>query len=128
MQSLPQQHGRPGVPKPWGWEMLWTVTRRYASKILFIRRGHQIGLQYHREKEESVFVRSGRLILILEDRRGEIREIWLEAGDSQHIPAGRLHGVVALEDSEVLEVSTPEIDDVQRIDDPRDPGLHSSAY
>ena len=108
--------------------MLWTLTPHYASKILFIRRGHQIGLQYHREKEESIFVRTGRLILVLEDRRGEIRELWLEAGDSQHIAAGRLHGIIALEDSEVLEVSTPEIDDVHRIDDPRDSGLHSSAY
>src|SRR2546423_15090394 len=86
MQSLPKQHGRPGVPKPWGWEMLWTRTPRYASKILFIRRGHQIGLQYHREKEESVFVRSGRLILILEDRRGGVPASWLRAGGARATP------------------------------------------
>ena len=112
--------------------MLWTLTPRYAGKILYIRRGHQISLQYHREKEESFFVRSGRLIFVIEDRRGELRELWLEAGDSQHVPAGRRHRVIALEDSEVLEVSTPEIDDVERVDDLQarrpDPGLHSSAY
>jgi len=111
--------------------MLWTLTPRYASKILYILRGHEIALQYHREKEESFFVHSGRLIFVIEDRRGEIREVWLEAGDSQHIPPGRLHGVIALEDSEVLEVSTPEIDDVEHVDDvrrPPRPGLQSSAY
>ena len=131
MRAVPQHDGRPGVPKPWGWEMLWTLTPRYAGKILFIRRGQEIALQYHREKEESFFVRSGRLIFVLEDRRGELRELWLEPGDSQHVPAGRLHRVVALEDSEVLEVSTPEIDDVERVGDLHarpDPGLQSSAY
>ncbi|HEY2995987.1 MAG TPA: cupin domain-containing protein [Methylomirabilota bacterium] len=132
MAPTARRNGRPGVPKPWGWEMLWTLTPRYAGKILYIRRGQQISLQYHREKEESFFVRSGRLIFVLEDRRGDLRELWLEAGDSQHVPAGRLHRVIALEDSEVLEVSTPEIDDVERVDDLHlrrpDPGLHSSAY
>ena len=130
MTPSPSPTGRPGVPRPWGWEMLWTLTPRYASKILYIRRGREIGLQYHREKEESFFVRSGRLIFVLEDRRGDLKEIWLEAGDSQHVPAGRRHAVVALEDSEVVEVSTPEIDDVQRADGLRrsGPDLHSSAY
>lgn len=125
-------NGRPGVPQPWGWEMLWTLTPRYASKILFIRRGREIALQYHRTKEESFLVRSGRLIFVLEDRRGDLREIWLEPGDSQHVPAGRRHGVIALEDSEVFEVSTPEIDDVEPVEKlrhhRRDPDLHSSAY
>jgi mannose-6-phosphate isomerase-like protein (cupin superfamily) len=102
--------------------MLWTLTSRYASKILYIRRGREIALQYHRAKEESFFVRSGRLIFVVEDRRGELHEVWLEPGDSQHVPAGRRHAVIALEDSEVVEVSTPEIDDVERAD------LHSSAY
>jgi mannose-6-phosphate isomerase-like protein (cupin superfamily) len=126
-------NGRPGVPQPWGWEMLWTLTPRYASKVLFIRRGHEIAMQYHRHKEESFLVRSGRLIFLVEDRAGDLREVWLEAGDSLHVPPGRRHRVVALEDSEVLEVSTPEIDDVERIEDVRQrrrPGsdLHSSAY
>jgi len=119
------------VPKPWGWEMLWTLTPRYAAKIVYIRRGHEITLRYHREKEESFFVRTGRLIFVLEDEQGELRELWLEPGDSQHVPAGRLHRVVALEDSELLGVSTPEIDDVERVDvlpPRRDPDLHSSAY
>jgi mannose-6-phosphate isomerase len=124
--------GRPGVPKPWGWEMLWTLTRRYAGKILYIRRGCQLSLLYHREREESFFVRSGRLILVLEDAGGQLRELWLAPGDAQHVPAGRLHRLIALEDSEVVAVSTPEIDDVERVDDPyrrsQPPGLHSSAY
>jgi mannose-6-phosphate isomerase len=133
MRPSASPNGRPRVPRPWGWEVLWTLTPRYASKILYIRRGSEIALQYHRRKEESFFVRSGRLILILEDRHGDLREIWLEPGDSQHVPAGRRHRVVALEDSEGLEVSTPEIDDVERAEDNhyrRRPGsdLQSSAY
>ena len=125
MEPQARLSGRPGVPQPWGWEMLWTLTPRYASKVLFIRRGHEIGLQYHREKEESFLVRSGRLIFVVEDRGGDLREIWLDPGDSLHVPPGRRHGVIALEDSEVLEVSTPEIDDVERLPDS---DLHSSAY
>ena len=133
MERAPRLSGRPGVPQPWGWELLWTLTPRYASKVLFIRRGREIALQYHRAKEESFLVRSGRLIFVLEDRRGELREVWLEAGDSAHVPAGRRHGVIALEDSEVLEVSTPEIDDVELVDDRRPrqragPDLQTSAY
>ena len=96
--------------------MLWTLTPRYASKILHIRRGSEIELKYHRQVEESFFVRSGRLILVLEDGDGELNEIWLEPGDSQHVPAGRRHRLIALEDCEVIEVSAP------------DPDLHSSAY
>ena len=126
-------NGRPGVPQPWGWEMLWTLTPRYASKVLFIRRGHEIALQVHREKEESFLLRSGRLIFLVDDRGGDLREVWLDPGDSLHVPPGRRHRIIALEDSEVLEVSSPEIDDVERIDDQRHrrrpgPDLHSSAY
>ena len=127
MTPITRDTGRPGVPRPWGWEMLWTLTPRYAGKILFIRRGQELGLQYHREKEESFLVRSGRLICLLADQRGEMRETWLEPGDCQHVPAGRVHRLIALEDSEVIQVSTPEIDDVEPIDDHR-PGLQSSAH
>jgi mannose-6-phosphate isomerase len=131
MSPQTRANGRPGVPQPWGWEMLWTLTPRYASKVLFIRRGHEIALQVHREKEESFLVRSGRLIFVLEDRGGDFREVWLDPGDSLHVPPGRRHRVIALEDSEVLEVSTPEVDDVEHIDEVRrrpGPDLHSSAY
>ena len=82
MAPTARQNGRPGVAKPWGWEMLWTLTPRYAGKILYIRRGQQISLQYHREKEESFFVRSGRLIFVLEDRRGD-RDPGRGAGDAE---------------------------------------------
>jgi len=122
--------GRRGVPRPWGWEMLWTLTARYAGKVLYIRRGHELSLRYHVEREESFLVRSGRLILVLEDADGELRELWLASGDAQHVPPRRLHRLIALEDCEVVAVSTPEIDDVERPDDDHDrpPGLHSSAY
>ena len=116
MRPVNRVNGRAGIPRPWGWELLWTLTPRYASRILHIRRGSEIELKYHRQVEESFFVRSGRLILVLEDANGELNEIWLEPGDSQHIAAGRRHRLIALEDCEVIEVSAP------------DPDLHSSAY
>ena len=123
---------RRGVPKPWGWETLWTLTRRYAGRILHIRRGHQLALAYHREREESFLVRTGRVILVLEDARGQLCELWLGPGDAQHVPPGRLHRLIALDDAEVVAVSTPEIDDIERVDDERErpdrPGLQPSAY
>jgi mannose-6-phosphate isomerase-like protein (cupin superfamily) len=124
MRRVARYNGRRGVPKPWGWELLWTLTSRYAGQILYIHRGHQLSLQYHREREESFFLRSGRLIFVLEDADGALSELWLEAGDSQHVPPGRLHRLVALEDCEVLRVSTPEVDDVERVE----PDVQSSAY
>jgi mannose-6-phosphate isomerase len=124
--------GRRGVPQPWGWEMLWTLTRSYAGKIIYIRRGHQLPLQYHREREETFFLRSGRLILVLEDSGGDLRELWLAPGDAQHVPPGRLHRLIALEDCEIIAVSTPEIDDIERVDDEyhrtRPPDLHPSSH
>jgi len=90
--------------------MPWTLTPRYASKILYIGRGSEIELKYYRQIEESFFV--------LEGAEGEPHEIWLEPGDSQHVPAGRRHRIIALEDSEVLEVSAPAPDS----------DLHSSAH
>ncbi|HUF92255.1 MAG TPA: cupin [Candidatus Limnocylindria bacterium] len=111
---------RPGVvrtPKPWGYEDLWAITRRYAGKVLHVTRGHQLSLQYHERKEETILLYAGRLILLLEDEAGTLCEHWLEPGEARHIPAGRLHRMIAVEDCDVLEVSTPELDDVVRVDD-----------
>ena len=130
MSAGSRTDGRRGVPKPWGWEMLWTLTPRYAGKILYIRRGHQLPLRYHREREQSFLVRSGRVILVLEDAGGELRELWLAPGDAQHVPPGRLHRLIALDDCEIVAVSTPEIDDLEPADDHRTepPDLHPSAH
>jgi mannose-6-phosphate isomerase-like protein (cupin superfamily) len=103
--------------KPWGYELLWARTRSYAAKILHIKEGHKLSLQYHQRKEETMLLYSGRMLLVLEDDRGELREIYVEPGESHHIPAGRRHRMIALKDCEVFEVSTNDLDDVVRIED-----------
>jgi mannose-6-phosphate isomerase len=106
------------IDKPWGYELLWAQTKGYAGKILRIRRGHKLSLQYHERKEETMLLYSGRMLLILEDEAGIFREHYVSAGEAHHIPVGRKHRMVALdEDCEVLEVSTNDLDDVIRLDD-----------
>ena len=123
MVSTAMEHARTdrsGVgrtPKPWGYEDLWAITGRDAGKVLHVNRGHQLSLQYHERKEETILLYAGRLILLLEDEAGTLREHWLEPGEARHIPVGRLHRMIAVEDCDVLEVSTPELDDVVRVDD-----------
>lgn len=105
------------VEKPWGHEEIWAETDRYAGKILCVRAGHRLSLQYHRKKDESIYVLRGRLRLTLENGDGELEVRDLEPGESRHVPVGRRHRFEALEDCEILEVSSPELDDVVRIED-----------
>lgn len=105
------------VDKPWGYELIWARTDNYAGKILHIASGHMLSLQYHEKKEESIFLYSGRMTFVFEDEGGTLREIPLQAGDAHHIPTGRKHRMIALEDCDVFEVSTPFLDDVVRIAD-----------
>ncbi|HEY7520804.1 MAG TPA: cupin domain-containing protein [Methylomirabilota bacterium] len=106
------------VDKPWGYELLWAQTPRYAAKILYIKKGEQLSLQYHERKEETMLLHSGRMLLILEDEHGVLRDIYVAPGEAYHIPVGRRHRMVALdEDCKVFEVSTNDLDDVVRIDD-----------
>jgi mannose-6-phosphate isomerase len=116
---MKQRAGTAGgrTAKPWGYEELWALTGRYAGKVLHITRGHQLSLQYHEQKDETILLYAGRLILLLEDERGVLREHWLSPGEARHIPVGRRHRMIALEDCDVLEVSTPELDDVVRVED-----------
>ena len=106
------------IDKPWGHELLWAHAADYAAKILHIKRGEKLSLQYHERKEETMFLYSGRMLLILEDDGGILREIYVQAGEAYHIRAGRRHRMIALdEDCEVFEVSTNDLDDVIRIED-----------
>ena len=105
------------VPKPWGHETIWAKTDRYVGKILHVRAGESLSLQYHRKKDETIRVLSGTLRLEV-GRQGEpIRVVELGPGDGWHITAGLRHRMVAVADTDVLEVSTPELDDVVRLDD-----------
>jgi mannose-6-phosphate isomerase-like protein (cupin superfamily) len=105
------------VEKPWGWELWWTVTDRYVGKVIFITEGRRLSLQYHNEKDESVFVMEGEMILHLEDADGELQPIKLGPGEFRRVPVGRRHRFEAITDTKIIEVSTPELDDVVRLED-----------
>jgi mannose-6-phosphate isomerase len=106
------------VEKPWGYELIWALTGDYCGKVLFVKKGHSLSLQFHREKDESWLVQAGRAKLEL----GEVGETVLHeeviaAGAAFHYPPGTVHRITALEDTTILEVSTPHLEDVVRLDD-----------
>ena len=105
------------VPKPWGHETIWAHTDRYVGKILHVRAGESLSLQYHRSKEETMRVLTGALRLEVGGADEEPRAVRLGPGEGWHIPPGTRHRVTALEDTDILEVSTPELDDVVRLED-----------
>jgi mannose-6-phosphate isomerase len=104
------------VEKPWGYELWWAVTDRYVGKVIHVNKGHALSLQYHNRKDETIFVWSGRILF--ERQEGDqlvARE--LVKGDAVHVTPPTVHRMTALEDSDVFEVSTPETDDVVRLED-----------
>ena len=105
------------VPKPWGHELIWAHTDRYVGKILVIEAGKRLSLQRHEIKDESIYVLSGRLRLYLEDDQGVVATQELGPGDHRRVATGRIHRYEAIERVELMEVSTPELDDVVRLED-----------
>jgi mannose-6-phosphate isomerase-like protein (cupin superfamily) len=105
------------VDKPWGHELIWAHTDRYVGKILVIEAGRRLSLQRHLVKDESIYVSAGRLRLYLEDDEGTVCVEELSAGESRRVPTGRIHRYEAIERCELIEVSTPELDDVVRLED-----------
>lgn len=105
------------VEKPWGWELVWADTELYVGKLLFIRSGEALSLQYHERKDESWLVHEGRARLELGERGGELEEVEIAPGDAFRYRPGTMHRVTALEDTLVFEVSTPHLDDVVRLED-----------
>lgn len=104
------------VEKPWGHELIWARTDRYVGKILHVKAGHVLSCQYHHRKDETMHVLSGELIL----RTGTAEHLDsrpFRAGESVHIPAGMVHQIEAVVDTDVLEASTPELDDLVRLSD-----------
>ena len=107
----------PVVDKPWGHELIWARTERYVGKILHIRAGEALSLQYHREKDETIMVLTGRLAFeYFADGEAPTRQ---ELGPREpfHVTPGLRHRMTALEDTDVVEVSTTELDDVVRLED-----------
>ena len=105
------------VPKPWGSEQIWALTERYCGKVIRISAGKRLSLQRHARKEESLIVIRGTLRLHLEDDEGIVRVVELGPGESAHVDTHRIHRFEAATDVELVEVSTPEIDDVERLED-----------
>jgi mannose-6-phosphate isomerase-like protein (cupin superfamily) len=106
------------VEKPWGHELIWALTDLYCGKLLFVKAGHSLSLQFHRQKDESWLVQAGRAKLELGDMGESIlREEVVGAGAAFHYRPGTVHRITALEDTTILEVSTPHLDDVVRLED-----------
>ena len=105
------------VDKPWGHELIWAHTDRYVGKILVIETGKRLSLQHHEIKDEWIHVLDGRLLLTLQNDAGEVEVRELQAGDGAHVPVGRVHRYEAIQTATLIEVSTPELDDVVRIED-----------
>jgi Mannose-6-phosphate isomerase len=112
MTELPRR-----VDKPWGHEEIWAHTDRYVGKLLVINTGRRLSFQYHERKDEWIRVLDGRLRLTLENDTGAIEVRELGAGESAHVAAGRRHRFEAIETCHLIEVSTPELEDVIRIED-----------
>ncbi len=104
------------VDKPWGYELHWAVTDRYVGKILHVNAGHALSLQYHVKKEETILLWRGRLLFEIQ-RGGDLATIDMKPGDRVHVAPGTVHRMTAVEDCDIFEVSTPELDDVVRIED-----------
>jgi mannose-6-phosphate isomerase-like protein (cupin superfamily) len=105
------------VDKPWGWELVWAETEEYVGKLLFVRAGESLSLQYHEVKDESWLVREGRARLELGEVGGELERSEIGPGDTFHFPPRTVHRVTALEDTLVVEVSTNHLADVVRLED-----------
>jgi quercetin dioxygenase-like cupin family protein len=105
------------IEKPWGHEVWWAETEHYAGKLLHINAGHALSLQYHREKDETSYLLSGRLRLAQGSTTDSLNQREVEPGRAWRNEPGVVHSIEALEDSVVLEVSTPHLDDVVRLQD-----------
>ena len=105
------------VEKPWGHELIWAVTDRYVGKVLHIKAGEKLSLQYHRQKDETVMVWAGRMRFEHFHDGEAPRFQEMGPGDAFHVTPGLRHRMIAVEDTDVFEVSTTELDDVVRLED-----------
>lgn len=105
------------VLKPWGYEIWWAVTDKYVGKILHVDKGHRLSYQYHNVKDETIYLHSGAMILEVEESGQPKKTLEIMPGDAIRIVPLTRHRMIALEDCEIFEVSTPEVEDVVRIED-----------
>jgi mannose-6-phosphate isomerase len=105
------------VPKPWGHEIIWARSERYVGKILHINAGQELSVQYHNKKDETIYLLAGEMAYRVQGNNGELEDVQLKLGESFRNTPGVIHQMVAVTDCDVLEVSTPELDDVVRLSD-----------
>jgi mannose-6-phosphate isomerase-like protein (cupin superfamily) len=105
------------VDKPWGYEIRWAITDRYLGKVLHVNKGEALSLQYHERKDECLLVSAGSIELEVGEHEGALTKHRLRAGDAVHLQPGTRHRITAIEDTDIFEVSTPEMEDVVRLED-----------
>ena len=124
MPSTPLPDPQPGygpvvvtiVPTPWGHEVIWAHTDRYVGKVLHIKAGHSLSVQYHERKDETIHLLSGEMLYRVQ-LDGRLQDLRLRAGESYRNTVGTVHQMEAVTDCQVLEASTPDLDDVVRLTD-----------
>ena len=104
------------VEKPWGYEIHWARTDRYVGKVIHVNKGHALSLQYHNQKDETIHLWSGKILFEI-DVDGTLVGREMLPGESVHVTAKTIHRMTAIEDSDILEASTPELHDVVRLED-----------
>ena len=105
------------VTKPWGHEVWWAWTDDYVGKILHVTAGHKLSIQYHEHKDETSYLQRGRMLLYRGTSVADLTVTEIGPGAAWRNRPGEVHSLEALEDSDVLEVSTPHLDDVVRLAD-----------
>ena len=108
---------RKRIEKPWGYELLIALTDQYAGKILHVSAGHALSLQYHRQKDETIYLHRGEALLHTQNGDGVLSQLHIKPGESFHLPPGTVHRLEAVADCDFFEVSTTQLDDVVRLED-----------
>jgi mannose-6-phosphate isomerase len=105
------------VEKPWGYELVYAVTGTYCGKLIFVKAGEQLSLQFHKEKDETIYIHSGRAEFEIGEPGKPVDVEVVGPGRAFHLPPGTVHRISALEDTVLLEASTPQLEDVVRLED-----------
>lgn len=105
------------VDKPWGYELWWARTDRYVGKLIHVNQGHALSLQYHEKKDETILVWKGRILFETHDAAGKLVGREMGPGEAVHVTPPTVHRMTAIEDTDIFEVSTPEVEDVVRLED-----------
>jgi len=105
------------VEKPWGYELIWAETEQYVGKILHVNAGESLSLQYHERKDETIYLLSGTMLLQAGPSADKLVDFHMQAGQRFHVTTGTVHRMVAHTDVDILEASTPHLEDIVRLED-----------